>query len=238
MDNDKQHKYTTHSTYTGNGGAICGRIIAEHGVEGEAAPAPQAATNPPDCDCEHVHCSNAICRSKAVSCGAIPESKRLYPAVSQAEAPRPSAPTERAIEVLADGSIKDLGPAPELKTVIRDATGEAESRPSAEEQMCVISATGDGARTWIVPASRLHDELHKAYCCCGVASWRECQTNGVIDMVTAIDDEDNWSHDYPDYQRHIYADHGEDYTLTVMYLDGMQERITTFSLRDIHEGKV
>jgi hypothetical protein len=46
---------------------------------------------------------------------------------------RPSAPTERSIEVLADGSIKDLGPAPELKTVIRDATGEAESRPSAEE---------------------------------------------------------------------------------------------------------
>jgi hypothetical protein len=62
--------------------------------------------------------------------------------VGQAEAPRPSAPTERAIEVLADGSIKDLGPAPELKTVIRDATGEAESRPSAEEVLAGFRADG------------------------------------------------------------------------------------------------
>jgi uncharacterized protein (UPF0335 family) len=221
MDNDKQHKYTTHSTYTGIGCAICGRIIAEHGVEGEAAPAPQAATQ----QCPHCRGEGGFDGTDGGSCedcngdGTIP--------VSQAEAPRPSAPNAYAkvaarnlrfyAELIERGEIDAKNVEALSESVFIHSLREyasyierLESRPSAEEQMCVISATGDGARTWIVPASRLHDELHKAYCCCGVASWRECQTNGVIDMVTAIDDEDNWSHDYPDYQRHIYADHGED----------------------------
>ena len=37
-------------------------------------------TNPPDCSCEHVHCSAASCRSVWSSRGAIPESDRIFPA--------------------------------------------------------------------------------------------------------------------------------------------------------------
>lgn len=40
--------------------------------------------NPVDCTCEHVHCSDATCRSQSRSRGAVPEIARIFPAAPEA----------------------------------------------------------------------------------------------------------------------------------------------------------
>jgi hypothetical protein len=81
----------------------------------------------------------------------------------------------------------------------------------------VITATGDGAHTILVPENELKIQLHKMFCCCK-QDWDKCESEGITAIVQSLDDEDAWTHEYPNYQRHIWSDHGEDYTVTVARL--------------------
>ncbi len=88
-----------------------------------------------------------------------------------------------------------------------------------KEPLFVMIAHGDGARCWIVPESKLHEELHDCYCIAASDhKWENCRVEGVLPMVLAIDEDDSWTRWYPDYERFSYADHGEDYRLEIVRL--------------------
>lgn len=65
--------------------------------------------NPLDCNCEHIHASNPICRSKQISHGVVSETERIYPA-PPSEAP----PTGVPQDSLDDGSCEFCGCIPTL----------------------------------------------------------------------------------------------------------------------------
>jgi len=79
----------------------------------------------------------------------------------------------------------------------------------------VISVTGDGGQTTVVPESQLKTAVHEAYCSCG-KEWQKCTDEVVTNTIATLDDDTAWTKNYPAYERHIWTDHGEDYTVQVM----------------------
>lgn len=101
----------------------------------------------------------------------------------------------------------------------KDAQATAEGGCATQanpEQLYSITSTGDGAETIIVGESQLHEELHRVFCACG-KPWQECDEDEgrMKRTIETLDDNDAWTHEYPNYLRHIWQDHGEDYTVTV-----------------------
>lgn len=83
---------------------------------------------------------------------------------------------------------------------LRATTPSSAPPPRPLEQFYVVEAGGDGAVAKVVPESALKQELHAAMCCCD-AAWSECETADVRDDIQQIDDDENWTKEYPDYQR-------------------------------------
>jgi hypothetical protein len=87
--------------------------------------------------------------------------------------------------------------------------------PGPRPQLYVISVTGDGGQTTIVPEDKLKQALHDNYCACG-KEWNKCNDEVITNTVAKLDDDEEWAKNYPDYERHIWLDRGEDYTVQVM----------------------
>jgi hypothetical protein len=109
---------------------------------------------------------------------------------------------------------------------------EQQLSPAREQEWFVICAQGDGPGTWVVPAEKLHETMHAQYCTCS-KKWQDCTTEGVRQMVADLDDDDHWSHEYPDYARHVFTDHGEDYTLTVIRIQPSELDAYSAPLRQV-----
>ena len=82
-------------------------------------------------------------------------------------------------------------------------------------QLYVISVTGDGGSTSIVEEKQLKQAVHDEYCSCGL-EWTNCTDEVVKGTLANLDDEEQWTRHYPDYKRHSWTDHGEDYTVEVL----------------------
>jgi hypothetical protein len=93
--------------------------------------------------------------------------------------------------------------------------GAASPAEGPTPQLYVISVTGDGGQTTVVEESQLKQALHEAYCSCG-KQWDKCEDEVVKLTLAKTDAEEQWTRHYPDYKRHIWTDHGEDYTVQVM----------------------
>ena len=55
----------------------------------------------------------------------------------------------------------------------------------------VIAAECDGAAARIAHPGKLRDVLHYVTCLCR-RPWRECQTDGIAELIERVDDPDNW----------------------------------------------
>jgi len=66
----------------------------------------------------------------------------------------------------------------------------------------VIAVTGASACSKLVPGFQLHETMHELLCGCE-KPWKvddlvECSSEGVAAVVMALDEDANWSHEYPD----------------------------------------
>lgn len=85
------------------------------------------------------------------------------------------------------------------------------------EQVYVIVTRGDGASTRIVTESCLKNAVHAALCTC--EALLGCQTSGVPEIIAELDNEDMWTHPYPDRERHEWFAEFEDGDVYVFRLD-------------------
>lgn len=103
-------------------------------------------------------------------------------------------------------------------------SGAASPAEGPTAQLYVISVTGDGGQTTIVEESQLKQALHEAYCSCG-KGLDKCEDEVIANTIARLDDPEEWTQNYPTYERHIWLDHGEDYTVQVMRVSRVAERI-------------
>lgn len=69
------------------------------------------------------------------------------------------------------------------------------------ESLYCVESGGDGASAQLVRGwAAMKKAVHDLMCCdgCGLGS---CATEGVQQTVSSLDDDDEWTHDYPEYQR-------------------------------------
>ncbi|HKS27776.1 MAG TPA: hypothetical protein VJS44_08150 [Pyrinomonadaceae bacterium] len=94
---------------------------------------------------------------------------------------------------------------------------DAETADKPQQQFFVIETTGDGAECVIVPESDLKQSLHDKMCSC-TESWDACATEGIQELCRSLDDDDSWTHHYPDYQRFSWDYDVEDGSVRIVRL--------------------
>jgi hypothetical protein len=81
----------------------------------------------------------------------------------------------------------------------------------------VLITTGDGAQCFLVPGEKLKEAVHEELCLCG-EPWQECKTEHVKEMVESLDDDDEWTLEYPNYGRYQWRQRFEDGSIEVTRL--------------------
>jgi hypothetical protein len=65
-------------------------------------------------------------------------------------------------------------------------------RPEETENLYFFEAGPDGARSEVLPESKLKQAVHDSMCMCGM-DWQACGSDGVSDTCEAIDDDSEWN---------------------------------------------
>jgi hypothetical protein len=88
-------------------------------------------------------------------------------------------------------------------------------RVLAPLDLYLVAASGDGAESRLVSGANLQQALHDALCS-GEHAWTDCDLEDVVATVKSIDDDDAWTHDYPDYKRSQWHENYEDGSVRII----------------------
>lgn len=87
----------------------------------------------------------------------------------------------------------------------------------SQKRYYVMITEGDGAECLIFAEQDLKQALHTRLCTCH-ADWAKCDTDGVKALVESLDDDDEWSHPYPEHERMAWRTTFEDGAVQVVRL--------------------
>jgi len=98
----------------------------------------------------------------------------------------------------------------------------------------VLETEGDGAACVIVTEAHLRQALHGRLCTCQ-EEWVKCGTPNIKEIIKSLDDDDEWSHPYPEYQRLKWEFRFEDGAVSVIRLaeDGVPVQDECHELHEI-----
>lgn len=82
----------------------------------------------------------------------------------------------------------------------------------------VVESGGDGAEAILCATETDMKQAVHDLQCCGGCDAATCDTAGIADCMRSLDDDDYWSHHYPDYQRFSWGLDLEDGYIRVLNL--------------------